>query len=381
MSLYIDLTEFLANPITSGIQRIAGEICKHLPAGAGIPVRLHAGRYLVLSPTLMPLIGAYFNDASAPGAAEIRTLSAIERGVAIELSESDIVLVPEVFFDPQRVRFFQEMPEQQFRRCRFLIHDLLPLTHPEYFWPELLLDLYRYYRMLRDASCCGFTSQDTRNAYYGRLKRIDSCGGVMLRLGCDALGPRPQQPALNRPLTFSVLGTIEPRKNHKLILEAFEPLLGQIPGLTLSFIGRIGWVDSEFAQKVQSLAAEKGSGFRFESAKSDSAIRSYVEQSRATIYVSTAEGYGLPPVESLWAGTPVIASTASPSLRDLGTAGIHYVEPLTAANLTKAVLDFFDDSYANQKAEETTDLNLPTWHSFTQEVLEWCTGDCSDNQR
>jgi glycosyltransferase involved in cell wall biosynthesis len=375
MSLYIDLSEFLTNPITTGIQRITGELCKYAPPGMLTPVRLDSGKYLAFPPDLIGTIGEYFRQGSQSGAAEIYRLGDFKNGKSVAVTSSDTVLVPEVFDNPQRLAFFREMPEQELQRYRFIIFDMLPLTHPQYFWADKL-GIYEYFKMLRRASNCGFISENTRQVYYRRMKRTDACGGVVLPLGCDALGPRPARPVLDRPLTFSVIGTVEPRKNHQLILEAFEPLLRQIKGLTLSFVGRMGWVSSEFAQKVHALTADKDSGFQFYSAPGDEAIRKCIEESRATLYVSTAEGYGLPPVESLWVGTPVIASNASPSLNELASsAGIHYVEPLTVMNLRRAVLAFLDDAYANQKVEEIAHLNLPTWRSFTQEVLRWCEED------
>lgn len=377
MSLFIDLSEFLGNPITTGIQRILGEMCRYLPPNAAIPVRIQSGRYVALPPALMSVIGRYFIEASEATAAEIRRLGALGGDSDIKLSSTDAVLVPEVFCHPERVAFFREMPEKEWQRVRFIVYDLLPLTHPEYFHPDTVLSLYAYYQLIRGAAQCGFISEDTRDAYYGRLRRTDASGGVILPLGCDSLGSRANGLALNRPLTFTVLGTIEPRKNHELIIEAFEPLVRKVEGLTLAFVGKMGWVNSEFARKVHTLASEEDSGFRFYSAPGDRAIRTYIEQSRATIYLSSAEGYGLPPVESLWLGTPVIASKMIPSLKAVGTRGVHYVEPLTAASLKQAVLAFLDDNYANQKTEETVHLNLPTWESFTNEVIEWCAEDAS----
>lgn len=372
MSFYLDLTEFLVNPITTGIQRITGEICRYSPPGMAFPVCLTSQGFVALSPALIDAIGSYFGNATPAAAQEIRRLGGVQDGSVIELSPDDTVLVPEVFDDPQRVSFFRQMSDRELQRYRFVVYDLLPVTHPEYFIPENLLRIYGYFRTLRRATHCGFISEDTRDVYYGRLKRTSYRGGVVLPLGCDALGPRVSTPQLNRPLTFSVLGTVEPRKNHKLILEAFEPLLREYKSLKLSFLGKMGWIDSGFAQRVETLASDPTSGFQFHSVQSDAAIRSYIEQSRATIYVSTAEGYGLPPVESLWLGTPVIASTTIPSLKRLGSAGIHYVNPLTVSSLRSAVLTFLDDAYANQKIQETAQLTLPTWRSFTEEVLRWC---------
>ena len=372
MSLYIDLSEFLANPITTGIQRIEGEICRYLPSDAAIPVRYHLGRYVALPPELISTIGRHFRDPSEAGVKEIRRVGAPDGCSPIKVSQSDTVLVPEVIIEPQRLAFLDRIDETELQPYRFIVFDLLPITHPEYFLSSWLLEICQYYKILRRATCCGFISEDTRDAYYGRLKRTSERGGVVLPLGCDALGAKANRPTLNRPLTFSVLGTVEPRKKHDLILEAFEPLLRQLNGLRLSFIGKMGWVESDFGQKIQALAADKSSGFHFHSGFSDEEIRTHIQQSRATVYISAAEGYGLPPVESLWLGTPVIASTTIPSLKRLGPAGIHFVEPLDVVNLRRAVLTFVDNNYANQKTEETMRLNLPTWQSFTQEVLRWC---------
>lgn len=372
MSLYIDLSEFLTNQITTGIQRIAGEMCRYLPPNTAIPVRVHAGGYVALPPALIETIGGYFRDPSSSGAAEIRRLGNGEAGSAIHVSAGDTVLVPEVFDNPERLDLFRGMPEAEFQRIRFIVYDLLPMTHPQYFTPDGVLAIYRYYQVIRGAGYCGFISEYTRDTYYDRLKRTSARDGIVLPLGCDSLGTRPEQPALNRALTFTVLGTIEPRKNHELILEAFEPLLRNIPGLQLEFVGKMGWVNPAFSQKVHALAGDKDSGLRFYSAPGDGAIRRCIEQCRATIYVSAAEGYGLPPVESLWVGTPVIASTNVPSLKGLGSLGIRLVEPLTVRNLREAVLAFVESKYANQKIEETMRLNLPTWRSFTEDILDWC---------
>jgi glycosyltransferase involved in cell wall biosynthesis len=91
-----------------------------------------------------------------------------------------------------------------------------------------------------------------------------------------------------------------------------------------------------------------------------------------SIYVSAVEGYGLPPIESLWVGTPVIASNKLPSLTDLGSFGIHIVDPPSVVSLRHAIRAFLDDGYAERKREEAMRLKLPTWRSFADEVWRWC---------
>jgi glycosyltransferase involved in cell wall biosynthesis len=373
MSLYIDVTEFLANPITTGIQRVVGEVCKHMPSESAIPLRLHLGRYVALPPSLLRAIGQHFRNPSKQGLDEIRRLAAAEGFRRVDISQADTVLIPEAFIDQCRVAFFKSMPHAEFERCRFIIYDLFPLTHPQYFSSDEFLEgIYGYFHVTRSARRNGFISEYTRDTFCKRFKRKNVGEDTILPLGCDSLGPRAKTPLLHRSLVFTVLGTIEPRKNHALILEAFEPLLRQIEGLQLSFVGSMGWIEREFAEKIYALAHDRKSGFHFHPSPDDATMRKHIEQSRATIYVSASEGYGLPPVESLWCGTPVIASCNIPSLQKIGTAGVHYVEPLSAEKLRQAVLAFLDDDYANQKAKEATELDLPTWEGFAKEVFRWC---------
>ena len=226
MSLYIDLTEMLANPIRTGIQRVTGEMCRCLPPDSVIPVRLHGERMLALPPALIQAVGAYFRGAGDAGAEKIRRLGDPTDAVEIRLSTGDIVLVPELFFAKQRLAFFRRMAEREFQHYRFIVYDLIPITHPEYFIPFMDFEsIFGYFQIIRKASDCAFISESSQEVYHRRLKRTHTLKGVVLPLGSDSMGSRVTHPKLNRPPEFCVLGTIESRKNPRLILEAFEPLL------------------------------------------------------------------------------------------------------------------------------------------------------------
>ena len=218
-----------------------------------------------------------------------------------------------------------------------------------------------------------FISDCTRESYYKRLRRTGDSGGVVLPLGADALGPRLGRKPIKRPMSFSVIGTIEPRKNHELILDAFEPLLREVRGLSLTFMGAMGWVSPAFNERVCKLAATEDSKFKFFSAPTDASIRQCIEDSRATIYVSSVEGFGLPPLESLWSGTPVIASTMIPSLERVGTSGVHIVDPLSVVSLRRAIQAFLDDGYAERKKEGSNESDLADLEIVRhEEALRWC---------
>ena len=55
----------------------------------------------------------------------------------------------------------------------------------------------------------------------------------------------------------------------------------------------------------------------------------------------------------------------------LQSKGLHFVDPLNVENTRSAVMAFLDDEYANKKAIEASQVQLPTWKSFAESVLGW----------
>ncbi|MBZ5723452.1 MAG: glycosyltransferase [Acidobacteriia bacterium] len=374
MSVSIDLTEFLRNPIHSGIQRVTAQICRNWPDGDLRPVHLAPQGHLAALPDeLLPAIAHSFECPGGSWVERIQEIRDTPGWPGAEFSARDTLLVPELFYDPRRVAFFRRMDRTGLERCRFVVYDLLPLVYPQYFASWVPMDIVcAYFQMIRGVPHCAFISRSTQEDYCRRLRRSRETKGVVFRLGSDGLGPKPAPVASARPLKFTVVGRLEPWKNPSLILDAFEPLLRDVAGLQLHFLGPLGdHIEPSLAARLEVMAAHHP-GLSHCPHPDDGTMRRHIDESRATIFVSVAEGFGLPPVESLWRGTPVIVSRGLPSLEGYGPAGLHVVEPLDAANLRSAVTAFFDDAYWRQKSQEAGGLDLPTWRSFTQELAQWC---------
>lgn len=124
---------------------------------------------------------------------------------------------------------------------------------------------------MRAAPNVAFISSWTWDAYYRRLLcQTTTSPGPVLHLGSDGLGDRPAAPPSRRRRSkFTVIGTIEPRKNHTLILDVCESLLREIEGLRVVFPGHMGWVDTPFAERVRWMAAGGCPGFEHYSSPSD----------------------------------------------------------------------------------------------------------------
>jgi len=115
------------------------------------------------------------------------------------------------------------------------------------------------------------------------------------------------------------VGAIEPRKNLTLATEIFSQLIkttnDNLPTTTLQFIivGRAGWKNEDVFRSIKQLGLEDR--VIFTGFVEDEDLPYLYRGARLTVYLSSYEGFGLPPIESLACGTPVIAGDNS-SMRE-----------------------------------------------------------------
>jgi glycosyltransferase involved in cell wall biosynthesis len=142
------------------------------------------------------------------------------------------------------------------------------------------------------------------------------------------------------------VGTLEPRKNLLTLLKAFEEIIANSalrPQLVIA--GGEGWLmDDLFAFIRKSAVSER---LHFTGYLSDEDLRALYSSCRIFIYPSVYEGFGLPPLEALACGAPVIAGRI-PSLQEtLGTAA-RLVEPLNVKALAREMIDLLEDENQRQ---------------------------------
>jgi glycosyltransferase involved in cell wall biosynthesis len=381
MATFVDITEFMNSPHRTGIQRVCGELMRLWPEDDElIPVKITTSSRLVrLHTSTRSVIKAFF-EASPEAVPSLRT--EIARLALEDAGEAHLpshpLLVPELFHDQSRIEFYRSLSDEQLERVHFIVFDMLHLTDAQFYPATMPFHIVcRYSHMLRRASRLAFISESVRHTYYDRLLRRLGTGPV-LRLGSDGLGGKCVGAESNpASLHFSMIGTIEPRKRNALALDAFESLFPSHPNLSLTVVGRMGCVDAATARRFHAAQEQRPQQFRLLEDVPDGVIRDVLARSRASLFLSVAEGFGLPPVESLFAGTPVIASRGVPSLETTGECGVRLVDG-DVESVRRAVLDFCNDEYYARKRHEAQSLSLPTWKSFCQETHAWVHGFCSE---
>lgn len=211
-----------------------------------------------------------------------------------------------------------------------VVHDLIPITHPEYCRPG---ELARHTR--RMATVLEFASGVVANsrATLDELRVFARAGGQALPPAVAALlaSGVEQQPASTRPLAapyFVVLATIEPRKNHWMLLQLWRRLVERhghaAPKLVV--IGQRGWECENVVDLLERCDLLQGAVIELQRC-GDAELATWLRHAQALLFPSFAEGYGMPLVEALNLGTPIIASEL-PVFREIAGAIPDYLDPL-----------------------------------------------------
>lgn len=136
------------------------------------------------------------------------------------------------------------------------------------------------------------------------------------------------------------LGTLEPRKNLPALLRAFAEVRRQVPGVDLVLAGGKGWGFEEIFAEVERLGLASHVHFPGFVAADEQAL--WYAAAEGFVYPSRYEGFGLPPLEAMACGTPVVTSNAASLTEVVGEAGLT-VAPEDEEGLVAALVALLTD--------------------------------------
>lgn len=212
--------------------------------------------------------------------------------------------------------------------------DVLPAAEPSKFVRYLSLvkhvDLVVGISRSASAEFSGFTRALATQGLPG--PRVTTCS-----LATEVeLPPAPVEPPADGPPEVLVVGSHEPRKNHLAVLHAAEVLWREGHRFRLRFLGGSGWSTAAFDQRLAALTAQ-GRDVTAERGLSDAALWDAFRRASFSIFPSLHEGYGLPVVESLALGTPVIGTGYGSVAEIAADGGVVLVDPRDDDALADAV--------------------------------------------
>ena len=247
-----------------------------------------------------------------------------------------------------------------------LIHDVIPLEYPEYQRAgtvDPFRDKVKRVRMLADRVI--YNSQDTRDRTEAVMREWGAVpDGIVAHLGTiRPVADRATMPDSLAPIRpyFVTVGTIEPRKNHALLLDLWAQLGGDAPPLLIC--GSRGWNNQTVFDRLDALP--QNSPIKEVADLDDGTVAALVAGSAGLLFPSHAEGFGLPPIEALQLGTRVLCNDLTVLREILGEHATF--APVSESQLWLNTIQSWEKTPPN--ANKETIFVGPNWADHFKTVL------------
>lgn len=261
----------------------------------------------------------------------------------------------------------------------YMIHDLLPLTRPELFWNGVDASFPVQIRAILDrADLIIVNSNGVRDSVVdlmnGQKRTVPAIEIIPLPPAPEFLCPQKPGDMLAEggklPPYFVICATIEPRKNHRFLLQVWERFVragGPVPKLVV--IGHRGWKYEETVELLERSSILAGHVLEV-TGLSPRDLPRLVRGARALLLPSEAEGYGMPIVEALSLGTPVIASDI-PVFRDISQGCVTFLPLGDAEAWSKAIRNHAEaDPTSSPYRSLAGRFRATTWEQYFATLLD-----------
>jgi glycosyltransferase involved in cell wall biosynthesis len=241
------------------------------------------------------------------------------RGPSMSPSSGDVLLLPSHWYD-RKPENFLSLQEKGVAICLF-VHDILPVTTPEFYdspWRDVFRR--RLLTMIRasDATVTvsAFTLHEIERLASRRRVQF-TCPRLVVHHGADIPASRSEAPRIDssqlaslklgkRPLLL-IVGSIEPKKGHRYVIDTLDRLWDRAIPFDLVVVGRPGWKHERISELLRG-HPEQGSQLHWLVGLDDSDLSTLYEIAHAVIFMSSAEGFGLPLIEAGLHGTQCVVS-------------------------------------------------------------------------
>lgn len=298
----------------------------------------------------------------------------------VDWKEGDILVLPDAYWTKRDIWESVSTVRKRGVKVVAVFYDLIPLTHVEFVGGKRS-EKFRLYveELLRHSDQVLAISRSVQQELIQYVRETleweaDLCHKIRsFPLGadvqeCDGFIRREVQEYFqttgNREpgAPYLVVGSLDPRKNHKQVLDAFEYLASNGNPRRLCFIGRAGGLSGSLLNRMATSTLGPQL-FRHFSDLSDSELQFAYRHCAGVIMPSVVEGFGLPIVEALWHGARIFASDI-PIHREVGGENCIYFPLHDHASLAeRLLLDIQSQTSSRLRIAPTT------WRESANEVL------------
>jgi glycosyltransferase involved in cell wall biosynthesis len=384
-TLLVDCTCASIDPANPGVIRVSrrlGRVLQQNPAFLPFFVRwdLELGTYRTLTPSETATLATYGgpeDELSSLFSAAGQGVWAVENIVnALETAAPPVLFLPEVVLDG---RFPERIAWARARNMSIaaLLFDLIPVTHSQYCSPSVVSRFPEYLEGVAATDAIWAISQSSMREleFYLRqhnLPRPPSLEAIWLPAQF-ATRPRVTKSELSpdrAEIIALCLGSIEPRKNHRNLVEAFQRLLRRRSDLPLRLV-IVGhrFEGSEALADWLTAVTKENKKITWSGLISDEELAALFETASFTVYPSLVEGYGLPIVESLWLGRPCLCHSRGVMAELAAEGGCLTTDMADVAAIEQALERLACDVELRQRlTHEAIHRDLRDWDAYGAEI-------------
>jgi glycosyltransferase involved in cell wall biosynthesis len=364
--LLIDVTGTVKRDAGTGIQRVVKEVARACHSGAAFDIPVFAVRCEA---------GVFFT-ANAFTAALGGSVTGPDSEIAIEPGDRFLTLSDSWNAFEELAPVFDRIRAQggQIVTCIFdLIPELFPhacheVTVPRYraWLRKALLESDAFLAISRTVAqeLADYVAESGLSHRAGLKIGWFQCGADLAAATVETPREKIVAAVAGETPVFLMVGTIEPRKGHRVALEAFDALWKQGVEARFLIVGRRGWFDEALVAAIENHAQLGKRLFWFDDVE-DGELSYLYDRSRALLLPSYAEGFGLPIVEAAARGLPAICSDI-PVFREVGRDGALYFRVNDPAALAGAIAAFLDRTAI---VDPSKALNV-SWAQATRRIVE-----------
>ena len=378
MSIGIDLEQFVTDPYGTGIQRVLHQLALNWPTevSASFVVPFQGGFGLLSPEEATQLLAIPFAPRD-PGT-DLRDLvnDFLAETVTLTVQLGDLLavhdgwLLPEVSYLPsvlQRLEIFERcMP------TAMIGYDAIPMTQPANyrFVPGTAAWVSEYFRHLTRVDTVICISDYAADEITGRLRRDLRKTTIVAHPGGDHIAIRPAATRQSgAPVRFLRLGTLEARKQPVEILNGFRQAIAQGANAELVFIGKPSSSDQAINDSITA-AIDEGLPVTWIKHADDALV--YEELHRADVFLSIGiEGYGIPVLEAIRVGTPVLYSGIQPAGDIMSGSGAVAVQTETTTQISDVISRYSTSEALVDLNAEMQTAAVPSWADFAMRVAKF----------
>lgn len=280
---------------------------------------------------------------------------------------------------PYRLGELLQWKRQGVRMC-FFVYDLLPVLEPAWFNPKTTKNFRRWLRAMAiladEAIAISRTVQIDFAAWMQNVHGLNECDlpCATLQLGAELNATHGNQPTTGQTIHFPpqwdehklilMVGTLEPRKGHADILDAFEQLWATNNPTNLVIAGKQGWKVETFIHRLQ-IHPETGKRLHWLNSPNDEVLLALYQNCSGLIMASKGEGFGLPLIEAAYFNKPMLVRDI-PIFREIAGDNASYF-PATGHNgLMQSLLQWL----MKLETKDLIPVIHPTWITWQESCAQ-----------